>query len=91
MQQLEQQNWKCTYCGKRMGFGERTYLANGDFSLEPHHPTVDHILPKSLFPELALDLQNLTMICWSCNRKKGSKMEIASRMRHSKLKQQMNS
>lgn len=87
LQQLERQNWKCAYCAQQMGFGEKTYLGNGDFTLEPQHPTVDHMLPKSLFPELALDQQNLVMMCWSCNRKKGSKMAIASRMRHTKLKQ----
>lgn len=86
LQQLERQNWKCACCAQRMGFGEKTYLGNGDFTLEPQHPTVDHMLPKSLFPELALDQQNLVMMCWSCNRKKGSKMAIASRIRHNKLK-----
>lgn len=86
LQQLERQNWKCACCAQQMGFGEKTYLGNGDFTLEPQHPTVDHMLPKSLFPELALEQQNLVMMCWSCNRKKGSKMAIASRMRHTNLK-----
>ncbi|MEP1079574.1 HNH endonuclease [Leptolyngbya sp. PL-A3] len=90
MHQLERQGWKCVCCDKQMGFGEKTYLANGDFRLEPQHPTVEHILPKSLFPELALDLQNLVMVCWACNKKKGSKMAIASRMRHKQLQKKLN-
>ncbi|MBD2068912.1 HNH endonuclease [Leptolyngbya sp. FACHB-671] len=90
IQQLEHQGWKCACCSKQMGFGEKTYLDNGDFTLEPHHPTVDHILPKSFFPELTLDKQNLVMVCWSCNRKKSNSVAIASRMRHQKLEQRRN-
>jgi 5-methylcytosine-specific restriction endonuclease McrA len=90
MQQLEKQNWKCACCTRQMSFGEKTYQANGDFTLEPQHPTVDHILPKSFFPELALNRQNLVMVCWSCNKKKGRSIVLASRMRHKMLKQHMN-
>lgn len=90
MQQLDRQDWKCACCTQQMSFGEKTYLANGDFTLEPQHPTVDHVLPKSLFPELALDRQNLVMVCWSCNRKKSNRMAIASRMRHHQLKQALH-
>jgi 5-methylcytosine-specific restriction endonuclease McrA len=87
IRQLDLQNWRCGYCEQAMAFGEKIYLANGDFELQPTHPTVDHILPKSLFPNLALDKQNLMMLCWSCNQKKGNKMTSASRMRHQRLKQ----
>ncbi len=73
-----------------MGFGPKTYLPNGDFTLEPQHPTVEHVLPKSLFPELALNKQNLVMVCWECNKTKGSNVVIGSRMRHKKLKQKAN-
>lgn len=31
---------------------------------------VDHIKPKSEHPELALTVDNLQILCWSCNRKK---------------------
>ena len=85
-QQLERQKWLCACCGLRMGFGEKNYLPNGDFKLEPQHPTVDHILPKAFFPELTLNKQNLAMVCWACNKRKGSKMVPASRMRHDRLK-----
>ncbi|MBD2095118.1 HNH endonuclease [Trichocoleus sp. FACHB-591] len=90
MQQLERQNWKCACCSIQMGFGEKTYLANGDFMLEPQHPTVEHILPKSLFPKLTLDKQNLVITCWACNKKKSNDMVSASRLRHELLKQKLN-
>lgn len=33
---------------------------------------VDHILPRSRFPELELKLSNLQVLCVECNMKKGS-------------------
>jgi len=35
--------------------------------------TVDHIRPRSKFPELALDRTNLRVLCRSCNSKKGAR------------------
>ena len=35
--------------------------------------TVDHILPRSRHPELALDRSNLTVLCRSCNSAKGDR------------------
>lgn len=32
---------------------------------------VDHIKPKSLFPKLALDIDNLQILCSDCNQGKG--------------------
>lgn len=34
---------------------------------------VDHIKPKSKFPELALDINNLQVLCEECNMAKGNK------------------
>jgi hypothetical protein len=31
---------------------------------------VDHIVPKSLRPDLALEMSNLQVLCWDCNRRK---------------------
>ena len=31
---------------------------------------VDHIKPRSKFPDLALDIENLQVLCWPCNREK---------------------
>lgn len=33
----------------------------------------DHILPKSKYPELATNINNLQILCWSCNFAKGTK------------------
>lgn len=30
--------------------------------------TVDHIKPKSRYPELSLDIDNLQILCWPCNK-----------------------
>ncbi len=32
---------------------------------------VDHIKPKSLYPELALDFRNMQVLCIHCNKDKG--------------------
>lgn len=34
---------------------------------------VDHIKPKRFFPKLKLDLNNLQVLCSSCNKEKGNK------------------
>ena len=34
---------------------------------------VDHILPRSKFPELALDFKNIQILCQSCNMAKSNK------------------
>lgn len=31
---------------------------------------VDHVKPKYKFPELALDINNLQILCWGCNKEK---------------------
>lgn len=37
--------------------------------------TVDHIKPRSRYPELALDFSNLRVLCRSCNSSKGISVE----------------
>lgn len=34
---------------------------------------VDHIKPKSRHPHLALEIDNLQVLCWPCNRTKGTR------------------
>jgi len=36
---------------------------------------VDHIKPKSKYPELALDINNLQILCWPCNKHKSFRDE----------------
>lgn len=31
---------------------------------------VDHIKPKSKYPDLAFDINNLQVLCWPCNKSK---------------------
>lgn len=38
----------------------------------PKHPNVDHVIPRSLRPDLALLLSNLQVLCWPCNKAKGT-------------------
>ena len=45
--------------------------------------TVDHIKPYSIYPELALDFDNMQILCRSCNSKKGTKIKDY-RLSHSK-------
>lgn len=48
----------CECCGARPSYGR------------PLH--VDHIRPRSRFPDLALDLSNLQVLCADCNIGKGA-------------------
>lgn len=36
---------------------------------------VDHIKPKSLYPELILDFRNMQVLCYDCNHEKGQTTE----------------
>ena len=57
----------CECCGKGKGdkleSGERIKL------------TVDHIKPRSLYPELSLEYDNLQVLCQECNVGKSNKFE----------------
>jgi len=55
---LQEQGRICQECGQEI---------KDDFDL-----TVDHIKPRSKFPELALDVSNLRVLCRSCNSTKGA-------------------
>lgn len=46
---------------------------------------VDHIKPKSKYPEIALSVDNLQILCWPCNKKKGNKNELDYRNKQVRL------
>jgi len=58
MQALKKYGPKCMCCGATPEFGA---IMN-----------VDHIKPRKLFPSLALDLNNLQILCNECNHGKGN-------------------
>ncbi|MGW4125199.1 HNH endonuclease [Nocardia sp. NPDC004711] len=47
---------RCVYCDSEMAA-----VYPGD---------VEHLAPKSIFPELVVDWKNLTLACWECNNTK---------------------
>lgn len=57
-QALRVHGGKCQCCGARPQFGS------------PLH--VDHVKPRSRFPELELDVDNLQVLCEDCNLGKGN-------------------
>ena len=56
---LSEQKLTCFYC--------KQYI----FSTNGLHWQVEHILPKSLFPQFLFEPKNLIVICPDCNREKG--------------------
>ena len=58
---LARDGYVCYYCGHEGQDG------NG--------LTIDHIIPVSKSPELAIDESNMRIACKSCNSKKGSRNE----------------
>ena len=63
-QVIQEQERVCQECGRRV---------KTDYDL-----TVDHIKPRSKFPELALDKSNLQVLCRRCNSAKGATYNEAS-------------
>lgn len=57
---ISRSNGKCSVCGK----------SNKEHGIIIH---VDHVKPRSKFPELELDKNNLQILCEECNIGKGAK------------------
>ena len=53
-------------------------------AIPPETIDVDHIKPKSKYPELLLDWDNLQLLCNYCNSKKGNRNEIDYRTEEQK-------
>ncbi|MGO7301380.1 HNH endonuclease [Rhizobium ruizarguesonis] len=53
---VEETSGKCAYCESKL--------------LHIHHGDVEHVVPKSLQPELTVEWDNLTLACEICNQKK---------------------
>jgi len=58
-QVIKQKGKVCAECGRRI-------TQNSDI-------TVDHIKPRSRYPDLALKIENLRVLCRSCNSAKGNR------------------
>lgn len=58
-QVIERDGRVCAECGQRI-------RKSSDI-------TVDHIKPRSKYPELSLEMENLRVLCRSCNSKKGDR------------------
>jgi uncharacterized protein (TIGR02646 family) len=50
-------------------YGQRCHCCGVAGHVKQLH--VDHIKPKSKYPELALDIRNLQILCEDCNKGKG--------------------
>lgn len=55
---LKRDGARCACCGTSALDGERM--------------TVDHIKPRLIYPQLALSMNNLQVLCWPCNQGKGN-------------------
>jgi len=59
---LEKFNNKCVYCGVKL--------------YEPMMADIEHFYPKSIYPHLALDMDNLLIACKACNMLKSNKFPL---------------
>jgi 5-methylcytosine-specific restriction endonuclease McrA len=71
------ERWKATEDGKE--WKEKQHKRQGGYcvvckiGIEIKGSHIDHIQPISKFPELAIDVKNLRLLCPDCNIRKGSK------------------
>src|SRR5690606_30267844 len=72
LQALSKNDGSCEACGKRVADGAQLH--------------VDHILPRSIYPEFALTLNNLQILCKECNFGKGNVNTTNFKRRNEKAK-----
>ncbi len=75
---------RCCFCGQL--FEKQTYSNNENYNIS----TIEHLFPKSKFPQYALCLNNWAPCCNECNRNKGDDFfEINPRKQFYKALQQL--
>lgn len=67
----------CACCGKKMTRDRWSripisgWLQENGWWKNPRNVTIDHRYPKSLFPEMMFDPDNMELVCHACNQEKG--------------------
>ena len=67
----------CACCGKPMTQNKWSqtsvngWLPEDGWWKNPRNVTIDHRYPKSLFPELMFEPDNMELVCHKCNQDKG--------------------
>ena len=69
---LESKEWKSLRREVVKVYGRRC-MKCGTTPKNPRHTHVDHIKNRREFPDLALDFNNLQVLCCRCNKHKGNK------------------
>ena len=65
----KRQWWKIIYW-KKQALKRDDYNCKKCWLREPEIMVVDHIKPKSIFPELSIDINNLQTLCPNCHARK---------------------
>lgn len=68
---LESQEWRAMRAMVLDAYGV-TCMKCGREPGNKRQPNVDHIRPRKRFPHLALEFNNLQVLCGRCNKKKGN-------------------
>ena len=67
----ERDGTNCGICGRKV----RMHYKSGSTGTKSGlGPSVDHIIPRSIAPELASDLANLRLAHWKCNRERNTSL-----------------
>jgi len=69
---LRSPEWKELRARALKLYGDANCMRCGVEFTKRRRPNVDHVKPRKLFPELALDINNLQVLCGRCNKKKAN-------------------
>jgi 5-methylcytosine-specific restriction endonuclease McrA len=78
---LQSSEWKQLRTAVVNKFG-RKCMKCGTTPKNPKSTHVDHIKCRKFFPELALDFDNLQVLCCRCNKEKGNKNSVDYRSKY---------